>query len=85
VVTVSARLSTPRTGSVGDFDDHRGLGTVIGDDGRRYPFHCTAVSDGSRHIDVGTRISFVLAAAHLGRLEARSLVPVGPVVQEVGD
>jgi cold shock CspA family protein len=59
---------------VDDFDDPRGLGTVLGDDGRRYPFHCTAIADASRHVDVGARVTFVLAPGHLGRLEARHLV-----------
>ncbi len=68
-----------RTGVVDDFDDHRGLGHVHGDDGRRYGFHCTALSDGSRHIDAGTRVTFLLSAGHQGRLEARDIVPTEPV------
>jgi cold shock CspA family protein len=63
------------TGVVADFDDPRGLGTVLGDDGRRYPFHCTAIADGTRHIEVGARISFTTAAGHLGRVEARHMRP----------
>jgi cold shock CspA family protein len=59
---------------VAEFDDPRGLGTVLGDDGRRYGFHCTAVADGSRRIEVGTRVIFTTGAGHLGRLEARGLV-----------
>jgi cold shock CspA family protein len=62
---------------VDEFDDPRGLGTVLGDDGRRYGFHCTAVADGSRHIEAGTRVTFTTRAGHLGRLEARSLVAAG--------
>jgi cold shock CspA family protein len=73
----SPRPRAPRTGVVSDFDDPRGLGTVLADDGRRYPFHCTAISDGSRHIDVGAPVVFTLAAGHLGHLEARALLPTG--------
>ena len=58
---------------VADFDDPRGLGTVLDDDDRRYDFHCTAVADGSRTIEVGTRVTFLLAAAHRGRFEARDI------------
>ncbi|HVX21763.1 MAG TPA: cold-shock protein [Acidimicrobiales bacterium] len=66
----------PGTGRVADFDADRGLGTVAADDGRTLPFHCTAIADGSRMIDPGTRVSFVTFPGHLGRTEARGLVPV---------
>ena len=52
----SRRSSTERerrlrmvTGRVVEFDDHRGLGEVEADDGRRFPFHCTAIADGTAH------------------------------------
>jgi cold shock CspA family protein len=67
----------PRTGTVAEFDAARGLGTVRDDRGAELPFHCTAVADGSRMIDVGTRVAFTTAAGHLGRMEARELVPIG--------
>ncbi len=78
-----ARARASRTGVVSEFDDPRGLGSVLGDDGRRYEFHCTAVADGSRAIEVGTRVTFILAAAHRGRLEAREIIP-GPIVAGTG-
>jgi CspA family cold shock protein len=65
------------TGTVSAFDADRGLGTVTGDDGHELPFHCTAVADGSRQIAVGTKVAFTTAAGHLGRVEARGLVPIG--------
>ena len=68
-----ARNGSTRNGEVAAFDDPRGLGTVLDDDGRRYDFHCTAVADGSRTIEVGTRVTFLLATAHRGRLEARDI------------
>ena len=68
------RLRSVRTGAVDEFDEPRGLGTVLDDDGRRYRFHCTAVADGSRRIDVGTRITFILGPGHLGKFEARQIV-----------
>jgi cold shock CspA family protein len=61
------------TGLVEEFDDGRGIGSILGDDGRRYPFHCTAIADGSRLIAVGARVVFSTAAAHLGRIEARAV------------
>jgi cold shock CspA family protein len=64
------------TGVVTAFDPERGLGTVATDEGCDLPFHCTAVADGSRTIEVGTRVVFRSAPGHLGRMEARELVAV---------
>jgi hypothetical protein len=61
-------------GVVAEFDDDAGLGVVEAMSGERYPFHCTAVADGSRHVDVGAPVRFALAPAHAGRIEARDLV-----------
>jgi len=61
---------------VTDFDEPRGLGSVRGDDGRSYPFHCTAVADGTRQIAPGTRVVFAVVAGHGGRYEARAVTPV---------
>ncbi len=60
-------------GRVATFDGERGLGTVVTDDGRLLPFHCTAIADGSRAIAVGTRVAFRVVAGHLGRWEATGL------------
>ena len=64
----------PARGVVEEFDEPRGLGVIAGDDGRRYPFHCTAIADGSRRIPVGSRVVFATAPGHLGRFEARAVV-----------
>ena len=60
-------------GKVGSFDADVGLGEVQGEDGRRYPFHCTEIADGSRRIEVGTEVEFVVEPGHLGIREARAL------------
>lgn len=57
-------------GRVVAFDDHRGLGTVETPAGTRYPFHCVAVADGSRHADVGAAVRFHVVAGRLGVWEA---------------
>jgi len=62
-------------GTVVEFDDPRGVGTVDCG-GRSVPFHCTAITDGSRHIEVGTVVAVRIRAARLGRLEARSVHPI---------
>ncbi|HUY63229.1 MAG TPA: hypothetical protein VMV14_01775 [Acidimicrobiales bacterium] len=65
-----------RVGTVTTFDEQRGLGEVSDDGGASYPFHCTALRDGSRRVAVGTAVAFELAAGHVGRMEARSLQPL---------
>lgn len=70
-------MPTTRAGRVRSFDEHRGRGEVETDSGERYPFHCTAVADGSRRIDPGTAVSFVVRPGPGGRWEAASLVALG--------
>jgi hypothetical protein len=41
----------------------------------RYPFHCTAIADGSRTIEVGTFVTFDVVAGRLGRWEASAVTP----------
>lgn len=62
-------------GTVTWFDDPRGIGVVTGDDGREFPFHCTAIADGTRHIEVGAPVIFEARPAHLGRMEALGIAP----------
>ncbi len=57
-----------------DFDEARGLGTVTGEDGRPYAFHCVEIADGSRTIAVGTAVRFDVVP-RLGRWEAAQLRP----------
>lgn len=62
-------------GVVVEFDEHVGLGVVESTDepGRRYPFHCTQIADGSRTIDVGASVTFDVIAGHRGEWEATSV------------
>jgi cold shock CspA family protein len=62
-------------GTVVAFDDHKGYGTVRGDDGVEYFFHCTQIADGSRTIPAGADVSFAVAPGRLGRWEATQLQP----------
>jgi len=61
------------TGTVVSFDEHAGYGRVRGDGGVELFFHCTAIADGSRTIDVGTPVAFDVVAGHHGRWEAAAL------------
>lgn len=58
------------SGSVTSFDEHRGLGEITSDDGTILPFHCTAITDGTRTIDVGAAVRFDIVAGRAGRWEA---------------
>lgn len=64
-------------GTVVEFDEPRGLGTVAAD-GTAYPFHCTAIADGTRTIDVGATVAFEVRPGGLGRWEATALAVVRP-------
>ena len=65
-------------GIVVEFDDDKGFGAVrtADPDGTEFFFHCTAIADGSRTIDVGTNVTFDVVPGHLGRYEAANLTPV---------
>lgn len=55
-------------GVVDSFDAHRGLG-YINAQGERYLFHCAEIADGTRNIEVNTRVSFA-PVERFGNLEA---------------
>ena len=63
------------TGTVIEFDDDRGWGTVRAAGGAEHFFHCTAVADGSRTIAVGAAVRFVVRPGRAGRWEADGLEP----------
>jgi cold shock CspA family protein len=63
-----------RRGVVTEFDVHVGLGTVRGDDGIDYLFHCVEIADGSRTIDPGTTVEFS-PMRKFGRWEAAAIGP----------
>jgi cold shock CspA family protein len=71
---------SPSIGNVAEFDEPRGLGVIEYGPGRHLPFHCTAITDGSRQIAPGTVVAFNVGAGRLGRLEARSVRPLPGVV-----
>jgi cold shock CspA family protein len=62
-------------GTVAEFDEARGLGRVEAE-GATYPFHCTAIADGSRTIEVGAAVTFEVVAGRMGRWEATAITPV---------
>jgi cold shock CspA family protein len=63
-------------GVVDEFDEPAGYGWVVADGGRgRWFFHCTAIADGTRSIEVGATVAFAIEPGHLGRFEATDLRP----------
>ncbi len=74
----------PLIGTVVSFDDSRGIGTIETGPDRTVPFHCSAITDGSRSIEVGTVVAVRIVAGRLGVLEARSVRPLPGVVSPGG-
>ena len=66
--------SNGKEGSVVEFDFQSGLGKVADDGGGQWPFHCTAVRDGSRNIEVNKIVRFSLRPGWAGRWEATDLL-----------
>jgi cold shock CspA family protein len=58
------------TGVVTEFDEAKGYGTIVADDGSSHFVHCTAIADGSRAIDADTPVRFVVMAGRRGQWEA---------------
>ena len=60
-------------GTVQAFDEAGGWGMVeVGE--ARYPFHCTALVDGTRTVAAGSQVSFEVRAGGMGRWEATRIV-----------
>lgn len=60
----------PQHGTVEAFDSHQCLGTIVDSVGHRWSFQCTALTDGSREIELGTAVTFLVARRHGGTFEA---------------
>jgi cold shock CspA family protein len=63
------------TGTVSEFDEPKGYGTVRTTDGRDLFFHCTQIADGTRTIPVGVPVEFDVVPGRKGRWEASSIRP----------
>jgi cold shock CspA family protein len=60
---------------VSAFDEPRGIGEVMTDDGLQLRFHCTAIADGTRTIPVGVDVEVEVVNGPLGDYEAAHLRP----------
>ena len=63
------------SGRIASFDDFAGRGEIEAGGGMRFPFHCTAIADGSRAIAPDTAVKFRLVSGPLGALEATRITP----------
>ncbi|HVB71162.1 MAG TPA: hypothetical protein VND83_06640 [Acidimicrobiales bacterium] len=63
-------------GRVASFDEQRGDGEFVTDNGERFYFHCLDIADGSRSIRVGVRADAERAVGHRGRDDAVNVVAV---------
>jgi cold shock CspA family protein len=66
-------LTGPRRGKVRVFDERRGVGEIEADDGTTFPFHATAIAEGTRRIAPGTPVEFDVVAGLPGRWEAAEI------------
>ncbi len=64
------------SGTVRAFDPHRGLGSIVTDKGEELPFHCAAISDGTRSIEIGAQVTYRVVSGPLGRWEAWDINPL---------
>jgi cold shock CspA family protein len=64
-------------GRVRGFDEGRGLGEIVTEDGRAFAFHSTEIADGSRKIAEGSEVEFDVEAGLPGRWEAAEIVKCG--------
>ena len=60
-------------GTVVEFDEAKGYGTVRAEDGRDLFFHCTQIADGTRAIDQGAEVEFEIVPGRNGRWEATEI------------
>ncbi len=60
------------TGTVIEFDERRGVGTIESGAARHF-FHCTQIVDGTRAIHVGQAVEFTVVPGRLGDWEATNV------------
>jgi cold shock CspA family protein len=71
-------------GVVAEFEEYVGLGTIEGDDGTRYPFHCTQIADGTRTIAVGAPVTFGVMPGRMGQWEATAITVTASSISPPG-
>lgn len=57
-------------GAIEGFDDRRGDGFLVSDDGQRFYFHCVNIANGTRTVPNGVRATAQRWVGHLGHDDA---------------
>ena len=65
-------MTAMRRGTVTEFDEAAGLGTVTASDDAPFRFHVVEIADGTRTVDVGQEVVFA-ELARLGEIQAGSI------------
>jgi hypothetical protein len=63
-------------GFIESFDDRRGDGVLLSDEGERFYFHCVSIANGTRHIETGVRARAERRVGHVGRDEVAALIEI---------
>jgi len=63
------------TGTVSEFSDERGLGTIRSTSGREFVFHVIEIADGTRSIEVDCPVTF-RTLPKFGSIQAASVTKV---------
>lgn len=61
------------SGRIATFDEFAGRGEIEARGGMHFPFHCTAIADGSRAVAADAPVKFRLVPGPLGALEATAI------------
>ena len=62
-------------GTVTEFDEAKGIGTITSDDGRAFLFQCIEIADGTRTIEVDRAVTF-RPLPRFGRFQAGAIAKV---------
>jgi cold shock CspA family protein len=63
-------------GHIESFDDRRGDGVLLSDEGEQFYFHCVSIANGTRHIESGVRAQGERRVGHVGRDEVVAVTEV---------
>lgn len=61
------------SGRIATFDEFAGRGEIEARGGMHFPFHCTAIADGTRTVAADAPVRFRLVPGPLGALEATAI------------
>jgi hypothetical protein len=63
-------------GLIESFDDRRGDGVLLSDEGEQFYFHCVSIVNGTRHIEPGVRAQGERRVGHVGRDEVAAVAEI---------